>query len=252
MKNDIAARDQVVGYENALIQGDLSGLSAEQRLEYYAAVCKSVGLNPLTKPFDYITLNGKLTLYAKRDCTDQLRASRGVSVAISNRETIGDVYIVTARGTIGDRCDESTGAVPIGNLKGEALANALMKAETKAKRRVTLSLCGLGMLDETELETIPEARAQVVTPPQPAPKAKSTAAEKLAITREKLMAAADDDDFRDIEAKAINAGWATQEQVSAIWHDWSKTSAGTGREFEAMEAAMQAATPAKGFVEANR
>ena len=30
-----------------------------------------------------------------------------------------------------------------------------MKAETKAKRRVTLSIAGLGWLDETELETIP-------------------------------------------------------------------------------------------------
>ena len=31
-----------------------------------------------------------------------------------------------------------------------------MKAETKAKRRVTLSICGLGMLDETEVETVPQ------------------------------------------------------------------------------------------------
>src|SRR5690606_24912460 len=37
------------------------------------------------------------------------------------------------------------------------LANAYMKAETKAKRRVTLSICGLGWLDETETETIPDA-----------------------------------------------------------------------------------------------
>jgi hypothetical protein len=44
--------------------------------------------------------------------------------------------------------------VPFGNLKGDALANALMKAETKAKRRVTLSIAGLGWLDETELETV--------------------------------------------------------------------------------------------------
>jgi hypothetical protein len=43
------------------------------------------------------------------------------------------------------------------------LANALMKAETKAKRRVTLSIAGLGWLDETELETIPQARATIVT-----------------------------------------------------------------------------------------
>jgi hypothetical protein len=40
--------------------------------------------------------------------------------------------------------------------------NALMKAVTKAKRRVTLSICGLGMLDETEVETIPSARPVTV------------------------------------------------------------------------------------------
>ena len=33
--------------------------------------------------------------------------------------------------------------------------NAKLKAITKAKRRVTLSICGLGFLDETEIETIP-------------------------------------------------------------------------------------------------
>ena len=42
-----------------------------------------------------------------------------------------------------------------------ALANAIMKTETKAKRRATLSICGLGFLDESEIETIPRtARAR--------------------------------------------------------------------------------------------
>jgi hypothetical protein len=43
---------------------------------------------------------------------------------------------------------------------GEALEIAFLKAETKSKRRVTLSICGLGMLDETEVETIPGAVVQ--------------------------------------------------------------------------------------------
>ena len=34
----------------------------------------------------------------------------------------------------------------------------MMKAETKGKRRVTLSICGLGMLDETEVGSIPDAQ----------------------------------------------------------------------------------------------
>ena len=143
--------------ERIVISGDLAGLNAAQRAEYYGAVCRSLGLNPLTKPFEYLNLNGKLRLYALRDCADQLRRLHGISIYIANRERLSDIYIVTARAKDRQgREDESTGAVTVGNLKGDALANALMKAETKAKRRVTLSIAGLGWLDETELETIPQ------------------------------------------------------------------------------------------------
>ncbi len=70
--------------------------------------------------------------------------------------------MVTARATLpSGRTDESIGAVPIDTLKGESRANAMMKAETKAKRRVTLSISGLGMLDESELESIPGAKPPV-------------------------------------------------------------------------------------------
>jgi hypothetical protein len=144
--------------ELALATGDIGKLTAEQRVNYYNAVCKSVGVNPLTRPFEYITLNNKLTLYARRDATDQLRRLNGVSVGLSKTERFDDVYVVTALARMGDREDTSTGAVSIKGLGGEALANALMKAETKAKRRVTLSIVGLGFLDETEIETIPTAK----------------------------------------------------------------------------------------------
>ena len=145
--------------EQTLIGGDLSRLSPEQRLELYKAVCSSLSLNPLTKPFAYIQLNGKLTLYALKDCTDQLRTIHGISISILSREVIEGVYVVTAHAQRPDgRHDESTGAVPIDGVKGETRANALMKAETKAKRRATLSICGLGMLDESEVDSIKGAQ----------------------------------------------------------------------------------------------
>lgn len=154
--------------EQVLINGNLSGLNESERLNYYKRVCETLGLNPLTKPFDYINLGGKLTLYARKDAADQLRSLRKVSIKITGRETIEGVYIVTAHAALPDgREDESTGAVPIQNLKGDNLANAMMKAETKAKRRATLSICGLGILDETELETIPELKRAGVYPEQP-------------------------------------------------------------------------------------
>jgi len=152
----VAVRNISEVMENVLIKGDLSKLNPAERSTYYMEVCKSVGLNPLTKPFEYITLNGKLTLYALRTCTDQLRTIHKVSVVELNETERDGIIVVTAKVRNGEgREDMAKGAVTIGNLKGDALCNAIMKAETKAKRRATLSLCGLGWLDETEIETIP-------------------------------------------------------------------------------------------------
>jgi hypothetical protein len=47
--------------------------------------------------------------------------------------------------------------------EAEDRANTILKAVTKAKRRVTLSICGLGFLDETEVEDIPAAAKRDVT-----------------------------------------------------------------------------------------
>jgi hypothetical protein len=145
--------------DQVLVGGDLSRLSAEERVVYYRSVCRSLGLNELTRPFEYLTINGKLTLYARRDATDQLRRRHGISVEIVERGEQGDLYVVRARATAPDgRVDEATGAVSIAGLKGEQLGNAVMRCETKAKRRVTLSIVGLGWVDESELDGVPRAR----------------------------------------------------------------------------------------------
>src|SRR5476651_250944 len=100
--------------ENAAILGDIASLTERQRCEYYRNVCESLGINPLTRPLEYIELNGKLTLYAKRDATDQLRHKYQVSIEIVDRTTQEDVYIVRARATMPDgRADESLGAVSL-------------------------------------------------------------------------------------------------------------------------------------------
>lgn len=144
--------------ERVMLEGDLSRLTTAERVSYYAQVCESMGLNPLTKPFDYLYLNGKLVLYANKNCAEQLRRNLKISISLPEKKIESGVYIVTARAESEGRCDEATGAVAVEGLKGSDLANAIMKAETKAKRRATLSLAGLGMLDETEIESIPGAQ----------------------------------------------------------------------------------------------
>ena len=122
-----------------ILHGDLSQLKPAEKVSYYRAVCESVGLNPLTKPFAYLKLGGREILYPTKDATDQLRKIHSISLKIITREVLEDCYLVTAEASMpSGRCDSSTGAVAIGTLKGELRANAMMKAETKAKRRATL------------------------------------------------------------------------------------------------------------------
>jgi len=164
--------------ESVVIGGDLSKLNPDQRVSYYKAVCTSLGLNPLTKPFSYITLNNRLTLYANKDAADQLRNLKNISIDKPEITFQDEWIIVTVVGYDGTgRKDSDVGVVNKKDMRGD-FGNALMKAVTKAKRRLTLSICGLGMLDETEIETIPDARPVVVTeqgeivnPPASAPRA---------------------------------------------------------------------------------
>jgi len=158
------AQVSVEGVEDALLDGDLSNLTPQQRLDYYEKVCESVGLNPLTKPFEYIRLNGQLTLYAKRDAAEQLRAVHGISITDLEENWRDSLCIFRAYAkTEGGRTDVATGAVDTSRSSGQDLANDIMKAETKAKRRVTLSLAGLGWLDETEVSDIPDQATEEVS-----------------------------------------------------------------------------------------
>lgn len=158
--SNLVKKNEISKHELALIKNDLSQLSQEERLFLYNETCKSLGLNPLTQPFGFIEFRGgKLSLYAKKDCTDQLRKIHNVSIEIVSKENLNDIFTVVAKAKDKhSRIDEDMGAVPIKGLFGDQLANAMMKAITKAKRRVTLSICGLGILDESEIETIKDAK----------------------------------------------------------------------------------------------
>ena len=148
---DLRAVAKVMAVDN------LEDLTKEERVRYYLDVCKAVGLNPVTQPFRYVNMKHcGMKLYATKDCGDQLRMKHGISVRLGDPGKSGDVMYVKATATFPNgRTDEDIGAVCIANARGDQLANALMKAYTKAKRRVALSICGLGSVsDESELETM--------------------------------------------------------------------------------------------------
>jgi hypothetical protein len=160
----IATKEHEEIVASIILNGDISKLNAVQRVAYVKEVCGRLGIDWSTQPFQILRLNGKEKLYASKDATDQLRKVYGVSI-IKLEKSLEQglcVFIATARDRSGKE-DTSSGAVSIKDLTGEALANAIMKAETKAKRRVTLSICGLGMLDENEVDSIAGAQTRDIT-----------------------------------------------------------------------------------------
>ena len=164
--------------EGFLAGGDLARLTEEERIEVYHRTCAALGLNPATRPLEYLRLQGRLTLYVRKEATDQLRRLHGVSIRIVEMVQDGDLWMVRAEAQLGTRTDEEVGIVVTKGLSGEALAIARMKAMTKAKRRVTLSIVGLGFHDvddrddgegvvETPMITAVEAPAAQVVEQRP-------------------------------------------------------------------------------------
>jgi hypothetical protein len=156
---------------NALVlKGDTSKLTIEQKTQYYNAVCQTVGLNPATRPFEFLNFQGKEVLYPNKQCAEQLRSIKRISLGgpkISFQENLIMVEI-TATDSNG-RTDTDYGIVDTaGRDKSLSRADQIAKAITKAKRRVTFSICGLGFFNDRPEEGEEVAILQETTALPPA------------------------------------------------------------------------------------
>lgn len=198
--------------ERVVTNGDLSKMSAQERVAFYWRTCESLGLNPMTRPFEFHNLNGKLVMYAKKDATDQLRRINGVTVTDLKRDKDDELGLITVTVSGRDKSnreDQATGVVSIKGLSGEALANALMKAETKAKRRLTLSLVGLGFLDESEIDgataDVDPTTGELVERAKPKSLLESVRAQQAAMEVE--VAAPVEEAPAAVEDQTVEAAW---------------------------------------------
>lgn len=143
-------------FERVVSTGDLSVLAPAERLHYVGTVCEQLGLNPLTSGFQYISFEGKLQMYAGKQTAAQLGFIHNLKVTLEYDKITDGLFVVkaTATGQDGLRVVEDIGAVDLTGARGKQLENGLMKAATKAKRRAVLGYTGLGLLDESEVETL--------------------------------------------------------------------------------------------------
>jgi hypothetical protein len=147
-------------------EGDLSALTPSQRAALYKEVCGRLGLDPTTYPLQYLWVRApgggeRLILYLNKDGAAQLRKLHKVSTRLVDHKYLPEVgaYIAVVEASTPDgRVEVETGAVSVRGASPNDIANALMHAITKAKRRATIAIVGVGFLDETEALSIPDAR----------------------------------------------------------------------------------------------
>jgi hypothetical protein len=138
---------------------DLERLDADQKAQYYRDACAFLGIPANLNLLAFINANVGDTgrhevLYAKKGATDFIRESRGITTlslqAIPNFVPGQVCFIASGRDKNG-RDEYAVGAASIEGLTGKALSDAIMTAQTRATRRMTLQFVGGGILDESEL-----------------------------------------------------------------------------------------------------
>jgi hypothetical protein len=139
---------------------DTTSLSREDRSALLVGLARKLGLNPLSGAVMFLKTNGRETLYVTKSGTDQIAAREKLK-----RETIRGPEVLAMEGKKVVFCQvrashpDGRSEVSTATLLLADIINDLMKCETKAKRRATLSVCGLGLLAEDEIETIPGAQS---------------------------------------------------------------------------------------------
>lgn len=138
---------------------DLDVLNNEQIAEYVRAVSEHFGLPPELNAFDVIYMDAgdgrrKKVVYARKGTTDILRDKNGIEVSsLTQHDGAGYVSFTATGKNKSGRQEIAVGAHNIEGLKGQKLADAVMTAQTRALRRLTLQFVGGGILDVSEVGT---------------------------------------------------------------------------------------------------
>ena len=189
----IINREDISGILAAVADGNVSKLNPAQKLQYLHAYCKSLGLNPLSQPIQFTKLNGKEIPYATKNATAPLRQIHHVSCEVLGQDLDRDAGLVTVRvrlTTPDGRSDEDVGVVPLPKGNGEAVGNAILKCVSKAKRRATLSMFGLGCIDELEVAAVKAAVTATIKPKPQLPPPPPVSEEELASEFQTMAAGA--------------------------------------------------------------
>lgn len=137
---------------------NLNTATNEQLDEYRLKTASILKIDPFM--LDYIWMSDPETglknrvLYAKRGAAEVLRQNLSISVESLVPSVAQDgllSFMASGRDKTG-RQEIAVGSAYLDGLKGDKKAHAVMTAQTRAVRRLTLQFVGGGILDETEVQ----------------------------------------------------------------------------------------------------
>lgn len=157
--------DDVRALEAAVMQNDYGQLTTRQRMAAMFQKCQALGLDIRLNPFVWAVMNKKLVPVRTKHASSQSRGNMKITLlpvqqVLDHRAGIYMVMMKATQPSTG-RTDYDIGAASILNLHGEAYANAIMVAWTKAKNRVTESMETTGVaLSEEEVASVARVDAE--------------------------------------------------------------------------------------------
>lgn len=161
--------NEVTKQQEALVKATLSqdwGRTNDQvKVRFIAHLCNQLSIPAVMNPFIFIKTKNGQKLYTPSEGAYLIASKNRISTKIKDRsyDKERQIYSVTVECSTPDgRTSEDIGHMFLGGLQGENLANAMMKAETKAKRRAILSTVGLSVLTE---DAIPYVTSDSVVRP---------------------------------------------------------------------------------------
>lgn len=159
--NAMAVNMQSASVREYFRSGNVAQLNEHEKDFVLAKLCERYGLDPILRPFDLISFQGGQKFYMTASATNQLANAKGLSREVVSLDIVEDKMMAKCTVKVSDptgRTEVANGFIAISKflaptkadpvpkrvlLDGDDLANALLKLETKTKRRATLSFFGV-------------------------------------------------------------------------------------------------------------
>jgi len=141
------------GLMDRMVYNGLDSLTKEEKVKLIEMICNEYDLNAALGHIQVIKKSNRNILYITKSGANHLMFKNQLSSEITNTAMASNILSFRVRVYNDKRSVENVGVMHYWDgIKSDELSNRIMACHTKAVRRAVIAFCGLGVLDETELD----------------------------------------------------------------------------------------------------